>query len=70
MAMASSGIDTTQEKVMSVICCRSKQNGRGGSTGKNRYGSMGGKYDESDEEDARGILYNNNLLLDDEDEEE
>ena len=41
------------------------------SSGRFRYGSLaGGKYDESDDEDARSILYNNNLLLDDDDDEE
>ena len=70
MAIATSGMDATQEKVMSVVCCRGKGNGRAAS-GKSRYGSAGGgKYDESDEEDVKGILYNNNLLLDDDDDEE
>ena len=64
-------LDITQEKVVSVICCKKGRNNAGKSSGRHRYGSMAGsKYDESDDEDARGILYNNNLLLDDDDDEE
>ena len=68
-------MDMTQEKMISVFCCRKGgAGGAGGITGSGRQrygGSLAvGKYDESDDEDARGILYNNNLLLDDEDDEE
>ena len=70
---AKDAVDVTQDKVVSIVCCR--RGGRAGyagkSSGRHRYGSLAsGKYDESDEEDARGILYNNNLLLDDDDDEE
>ena len=71
-ASAKDAVDITQEKVVSVVCCRKGRGGAGLSySGKHRYGSLaGGKYDESDDEDAKGILYNNNLLLDDDDDEE
>ena len=70
---AKDAVDVTQDKVVSVICCRrgGRSNSGRSSSGRHRYGSLaGGKYDESDDEDARGILYNNNLLLDDDDDEE
>ena len=63
-------VDGAQERVMSVVCCRSRDKGSKNSNG-HKYGALGlGKYDESDDEDMRGILYNNNLLLDDDDDEE
>ena len=58
-----------QDKVMAAFSfCRRK----GDKAGKSyRYGSLAkGKYDESDEEDARSMLYNKNLLFDDDDDEE
>lgn len=72
LVTAKTAVDTTQEKVLSVVCCKRGKGVPGGiSSGRHRYGSLaGGKYDESDDEDARGILYNNNLLLDDDDDEE
>ena len=71
ISQTKSTIDTTQEKVMSILCfCREK--GKNASSQNYRYGSLasGGKYDDSDEEDSKGMLYNNNLLLDDDDDEE
>ena len=70
-ATAKDAVDITQDKVVSVICCRKGRGGAGMTSGRFRYGSLaGGKYDESDDEDSRSILYNNNLLLDDDDDEE
>lgn len=62
-------LDSTQDRVMGVVCCRKSIKGRGRGI---RYGGSqaGGKYDESDDEDSKGMLYNNNLLLDDDDDEE
>ena len=56
------------QKMLSVMCCRKSTPGKG--KGSHRYGSLAGKYDDSDDEDSRSMLYNNNLLLDDDDDEE
>merc|ERR1711971_411359 len=59
-----------KEKLAIFCFCFNKNRNGGGMTGKHRYGSLGGKYDESDEEDAKGMLYTNNLQYDDDDDEE
>ena len=72
MASCKDTVELTQEKVLSMVCfCRDKGSKSGTtSSGKHRYGSLAGKYDESDDEDVKGMLYPNNLLLDDDDDEE